>query len=180
MCNIKLYHETTCCAAAAAHLLAELFDASHSIITQLVFAVSLFCLLQQHFQGDTLWFSLSLSRELLPYTRCHANSLILACMPSFSQPALLCRRISEQKYSYPPHGNPSVTVTNVLSVSELGILTNRCAQNSDILQRLNKVKCMNQTGSFYALLHHSEVSYRSSLITTELCSDIRNMYNPDG
>lgn len=99
----------------------------------------------------TLVLSLSLCGELLPYTHCHANSLILVCMPSFSQPALLCRRISEQEYSLPPHGNPSVTVTNVLSVSELGILTNRCAQNSDILQRLNKVKFMNQTGSFYAL-----------------------------
>ena len=45
-------------------------------------------------------------------------------VPSFPQPRLHLHAQLEQEHSLLPHGNPSATVTNGLSVCALGILTN--------------------------------------------------------
>lgn len=130
------------------------------VIPRLVFAVSLFCLPQQ--REFSRRHSPALSTEnLSPHSGCEANFLLLLCItmapcPRFFQPASLGRRMhvrarSEQKYSLLPHGNPSVTVTNVLSVRALGIRTNMVQSKSDILQQLNKVNCKNQKGSLYRI-----------------------------
>lgn len=89
------------------------------------------CLSSVSFQGDT--------PQLPPQRTCPPTLAVrqTSCfathhngtMPSFFQPAFLCGTMyehvqSEQKYSLLPHGNPSVTVTNVLLLSALGILTN--------------------------------------------------------
>lgn len=81
------------------------------------------CLSNVTFQGDTLLLS---PQRTFPPTQAERQTSCFAVyhngtMPSFSQPASLRRRMhvharSEQKYYLFPHGNPSVTVTNVLSV----------------------------------------------------------------